>query len=229
MCFNELQNTFNSVQYPILFKHLFEAGINRKTWRLLCELIGRPGDYCMIGTTALRAWYKLMAPYHLPLHSSRESYKDLCYLLISNGSITPRNRRELCGPWCLCWCICSCWCRSYQYVNSEATSVIYATVCKRKCCGVELVEVWSFIVPTSKPNVSSPLCTQNEQHPLFTKESAMCLGAIGGHGTSLLLRLLGRLSIRPDAHSSLLEYWVPIRSTLRQSFQFCCTVVRTGF
>ena len=34
ICFYDLQRAFDSVQYPILFKRLSEAGINGKTWRL---------------------------------------------------------------------------------------------------------------------------------------------------------------------------------------------------
>ena len=35
MCFYDLQRAFDSVQYPIIFKHLYEAGINGKVWRLI--------------------------------------------------------------------------------------------------------------------------------------------------------------------------------------------------
>ena len=34
LCFYNLQRAFDSVQYPILFKHLYDAGINGKTWRI---------------------------------------------------------------------------------------------------------------------------------------------------------------------------------------------------
>ena len=35
MCFYDLQRAFDSVQYSILLKRLYEAGINGKTWRLI--------------------------------------------------------------------------------------------------------------------------------------------------------------------------------------------------
>ena len=34
LCFYNLQRAFESVQYPILFKDLYDAGINGKTWRI---------------------------------------------------------------------------------------------------------------------------------------------------------------------------------------------------
>ena len=35
MCLYDLQKAFDSVEYPVLLKRLFEAGVNGKTWRLL--------------------------------------------------------------------------------------------------------------------------------------------------------------------------------------------------
>ena len=35
MCFYDLQKAFESVQYPILLKRLYEAGIDGRAWRLL--------------------------------------------------------------------------------------------------------------------------------------------------------------------------------------------------
>ena len=38
MCFYDLQNAFDSVQYPVLLKRLYEAGVDGRAWRLL-ELV----------------------------------------------------------------------------------------------------------------------------------------------------------------------------------------------
>ena len=35
MCLYDLQKAFDSVEYPVLLKRLFDAGINGKMWRLL--------------------------------------------------------------------------------------------------------------------------------------------------------------------------------------------------
>ena len=35
MCFYDLQNAFDSIQYPVLLKRLYEFGVNGKAWRLL--------------------------------------------------------------------------------------------------------------------------------------------------------------------------------------------------
>ena len=35
MCFYDLQKAFDSIQYPILLKRLFEAGVDGRVWRLL--------------------------------------------------------------------------------------------------------------------------------------------------------------------------------------------------
>ena len=35
MCFYDLQKAFDSIQYPVLLKRLFESGVNGKAWRLL--------------------------------------------------------------------------------------------------------------------------------------------------------------------------------------------------
>ena len=35
VCFYDLQRAFDSVQYPVRFKRLYEAEINGKAWRLL--------------------------------------------------------------------------------------------------------------------------------------------------------------------------------------------------
>ena len=34
-CFCDLEKAFNSIEYPILLKYIFEIGINGKCWRLL--------------------------------------------------------------------------------------------------------------------------------------------------------------------------------------------------
>ena len=34
MCFYDLQKAFDSIQYPVLLKRLFECGVNGKAWRL---------------------------------------------------------------------------------------------------------------------------------------------------------------------------------------------------
>ena len=35
MCFYDLQKAFDSVQYSVLLKRLYEAGVDGKIWRLL--------------------------------------------------------------------------------------------------------------------------------------------------------------------------------------------------
>ena len=35
MCFYDLQKAFDSIQYPVLLKRLYESGVNGKAWRLL--------------------------------------------------------------------------------------------------------------------------------------------------------------------------------------------------
>ena len=35
MCFYDLQKAFDSIQYPVLLKHLYEAGVNGKAWRII--------------------------------------------------------------------------------------------------------------------------------------------------------------------------------------------------
>ena len=42
MCFYDLQKAFDSVEYPVLFKRLFEAGVNGKSWRLLHNWYNQP-------------------------------------------------------------------------------------------------------------------------------------------------------------------------------------------
>ena len=42
MCFYDLQKAFDSVEYPVLFKQLFEAGVNGKSWRLLHNWYNQP-------------------------------------------------------------------------------------------------------------------------------------------------------------------------------------------
>ena len=46
LCFYNLQRAFDSVQYPILFKRLYDAGINGKIWRLIRNWHADP--MCMI-------------------------------------------------------------------------------------------------------------------------------------------------------------------------------------
>jgi hypothetical protein len=46
MRFYDLQRAFDSVQYPILFKRLYEAGINGKAWRLIRNWYVNPK--CMV-------------------------------------------------------------------------------------------------------------------------------------------------------------------------------------
>ena len=35
MCLYDLQKAFDSVEFPVLLKRLFDAGVNSKTWRIL--------------------------------------------------------------------------------------------------------------------------------------------------------------------------------------------------
>ena len=35
MCFYDLQKAFDSIQYPVLLKRLYEAGVNGKAWRII--------------------------------------------------------------------------------------------------------------------------------------------------------------------------------------------------
>ena len=35
MCFYDLQKAFDSIQYPVLLKRLYESGVNGKAWRIL--------------------------------------------------------------------------------------------------------------------------------------------------------------------------------------------------
>ncbi len=42
MCFYDLQKAFDTVQYPVLLKRAFEAGINGKTWRLIRSWYSSP-------------------------------------------------------------------------------------------------------------------------------------------------------------------------------------------
>ena len=42
MCFYDLQKAFDSVQYPVLLKRLYEAGINGRAWRLIRDWYSKP-------------------------------------------------------------------------------------------------------------------------------------------------------------------------------------------
>ena len=35
MCFYDLQKAFDSVEFPVLLKRLFDVGVNSKTWYML--------------------------------------------------------------------------------------------------------------------------------------------------------------------------------------------------
>ena len=49
MCFYDLQKAFDSVQYPVLLKRLYEAGINGKTWRLIGDWYNHPRSRVRVG------------------------------------------------------------------------------------------------------------------------------------------------------------------------------------
>ena len=42
MCFFDLQKAFDSVLYPILFKRVYDSGVNGKAWRLICSWYNQP-------------------------------------------------------------------------------------------------------------------------------------------------------------------------------------------
>ena len=42
LCFYDLQKAFDSVQYPILLKRLYDAGINGRTWRMIKAWYSHP-------------------------------------------------------------------------------------------------------------------------------------------------------------------------------------------
>ena len=50
MCFFNLQKAFDSVQYPVLFKRSFDAGVNGKAWRLLQNWYHGPKGRVRVGS-----------------------------------------------------------------------------------------------------------------------------------------------------------------------------------
>ena len=49
MCFYDLQKAFDSVQYPVLLKHLYEAGIDGKIWWLIKDWYNHPRSRVRVG------------------------------------------------------------------------------------------------------------------------------------------------------------------------------------
>ena len=49
MCFYDLQKAFDLVQYPVLLKRSYEAGIYGKTWRVIRDWYNHPRSRVRMG------------------------------------------------------------------------------------------------------------------------------------------------------------------------------------
>jgi hypothetical protein len=49
MCLYDLQKAYDSVEYPVLLKRLFDVGVNGKLWRLMRNWYS--GGHCVVRDT----------------------------------------------------------------------------------------------------------------------------------------------------------------------------------
>ena len=101
----DLQKAFDSVQYPVLLEHLYEAGINGKTWRLIKDWYNHPRSRVKVGGQ-LSAEF---SPERGVLQGSVLS--PVFFLLVMDPLLRElehnRESRPLC-LWHLCRHLCSC-------------------------------------------------------------------------------------------------------------------------
>ena len=104
LCFYDLQKAFDSVQYPILLKRLYHAGINGKTWRLLRNWYHKPKSRVRVGGQ--------LSPVYTLERGVLQGFCSGTHPLPANLRPSTQKVRAQ-QPWSLhtwdlCQCLCSC-------------------------------------------------------------------------------------------------------------------------
>ena len=174
MCFFDLHKAFDSVQYPVLLKRLYEAGIDGKTWRLIRDWYNRPRSRVRVGG-------RLSAEFTLERGVLQGSVlSPVLFLLVMDPLLGELERSSL-GP-----SVYGTYAGAFAHaddirtVTSSLPSLqqqihVVQNFAKENALTLNPAKCEVLIVSPSKPVSATPVCTLADQ-PLLPKESVKCLG-----------------------------------------------------
>ena len=174
MCFYDLQKAFDSVQYPVLPKRLYEAGISGKTWRLIRDWYDHPKSRVRVGN-------QLSAEFTLERGVLQGSVlSPVLFLLVMDpllkelecSSLGPSIYGTYAGAFAHADDICT--------VTSSLPSLqqqihMVQNFAEENALTLNPAKCEVLIVSPSKLAPSTPVCTIADQS-LLPKESVKCLG-----------------------------------------------------
>ena len=174
LCFYDLQKAFDSVQYPILLKRLYDAGINGKTWRLLRNWYHKPKSSVRVGG-------QLSPVYTLERGVLQGSVLAPTLFLLTLDPLLRKLEHNNLGP-----SIHGTYVGAFAHaddirtVTSSLSSLqqqihMIGKFAKDNALSLNPSKCEVVIIAPSRPTNSTSICTLNDQ-PLLPKQNAKCLG-----------------------------------------------------
>ena len=174
LCFFDLQKAFDSVEYPILLKRLYDAGINGKTWRLIKAWYNQPK--CRV-----RVDGQLSAEFAIERGVLQGSVlSPVLFLLVMDPLLRDLEQNKL-GP-----SISGIYAGAYAHaddtrtITSSVSSLnqqvhMVQNFAKENALVLNPAKCEVLITSSTKPASQLPVCTLGDQ-PLFPQDSVKCLG-----------------------------------------------------
>ena len=176
LCFYDLQKAFDSVQYPILLKRLYDAGINGRTWRLIKAWYSHPK--CKVKVDG-----QLSTAFTIERGVLQGSVlSPVLFLLVMDPLLRELEESKL-GP-----SISGIYAGAYAHADDICT---ITSMCSLSSLNQQVRMVQNFakenalvlnpakcevlITASTKPALQSPVCTLGDQ-PLFPQDCVKCLG-----------------------------------------------------
>ena len=163
------------MQYPILFKRLFDAGINGKTWRLIRNWYTNPK--CMVRSNGC-----FSSPFTIERGVLQGSVlSPVLFLLVMDPLLQGLEANRL-GP-----SLHNTYLGAFAHADDIRTITSSRTTLQKqvefvqKFCAdnaltLNLSKCEVLTVSPTKPTQTSPICNLDDQHQLVPCESAKCLG-----------------------------------------------------
>ena len=174
MCFHDLHKSFDSVQYPVLLKCLYEAGINGKTWRLIRDWYNHPRSRVRVGS-------RLSNEFTLERGVLQGSVlSPVLFLLVMDPLLRELERNSL-GP-----SVYDTYASAFAHADDICTVTsslpslqqqvnMVHNFAEENALTLNPAKCEVLIVSPSKPVSSTPVCTLADLS-LLPKASVKCLG-----------------------------------------------------
>ena len=174
MCFYDLQKAFDSVQYPVLLKRLYEAGIDGKAWRLIRNWYDNPK--CRVRVNG-----QLSSTFTLERGVLQGSVlSPTLFLLVMDPLLTSLSDTGL-GP-----SISNTYAGAFAHADDIRTVTSSLATLQQQ---INMVQTFAtenalvlnpskcevLMVSSSKPTSQAPLCTLGNQ-ALAPRDNVKCLG-----------------------------------------------------